>query len=88
MCGGGIIGCTEGEVMAASEAAYYVSLHIHPLRGSRLSVLLLSGTGTLCDAGGTLGARRAVPMPKSYYPTLSALSHLTDKRLIYRMARR
>lgn len=74
--------------MAASEAAYYVSLHIHPLRGSRLSVLLLSGTGSLCDAAGTLGARSAAPMPKSYYPNLSALSHLTDKRLIYRMARR
>lgn len=82
------MGCTEGEVMAASEAAYYVSLHIHPRRGSRLSVLLLSGTGTLCDTAGTLGARSTVPMPKSYYPNLSALSHLTDKRLIYRMARR
>lgn len=47
--------------MAASEAAYYVSVHIHPLRGSRLSVLLLSGTGTLCDAAGTLGDRSAAP---------------------------
>lgn len=55
--GEGIIGCTEGEVMAASEAAYYVSVHIHPLQGSRLSVLLLSGTASLCDAAGTLGAR-------------------------------
>lgn len=35
--------------MAASEAAYYVSPHIHPLLGPRLSVLLSSGTGTLCD---------------------------------------
>lgn len=36
--------------MAASEAAYYVVPRIHPQRGPRLSVLLHSGTGTLCDA--------------------------------------
>lgn len=74
--------------MAASEAAYYVALHIHPLQGPRLSVLLLSGTGSLCDTAELSVQGSAVPMPKSYYPNLSALSHLTDKRLIYRMARR
>lgn len=35
--------------MAVSEAAYYVAPHIHPLLGPRLSVLLSSCTGTLCD---------------------------------------
>lgn len=50
--------------MAASEAAYYASVHIHPLRSSRLSVLLLPGTGTHCDAAGTLGARSAAPIAK------------------------
>lgn len=69
--------------MAASEAAYYVAPHIHPLLGPRLSVLLSSGTGTLCDT-----AELSVQGAKSCYPNLSALSHLTDKRLIYRVARR
>lgn len=44
-----VISSAQGEGMAASEAAYYVAPHIHPLLGPRLSVLLSSGTGTLCD---------------------------------------
>lgn len=35
--------------MPASEDAYYMSPHIHPLLGPRLSLLLNSCTGTLCD---------------------------------------
>lgn len=41
--------CIQVKGMVASEAAYYVPPHIHPLLGPRLSVLLSSGTGTLCD---------------------------------------
>lgn len=42
-------GGIQGEGIAASEAAYYVSPHIHPLLSPRLPVLLSSCTGTLCD---------------------------------------
>lgn len=56
--------------MAASETAYYVAPHIHPLLGPRLSVLLSSGTGTLCDTAklsvqGERGADAKVLLSKS-----------------------
>lgn len=65
--------------MAASEDAYYVVAHFHPLRGPRLSASLWH-IGSAIPA--ELGTDSALPEPKSYYPNLSAPSHLTDKRLI------
>lgn len=85
MGGEGIAAHIQREITAASENAYYAVAHFHPRRGPRPSASLWHGGSAIQPS---LGTASAPAEPKPHYPNLSAPSHLTDKRLISRMARR
>lgn len=65
--------------MAASEVAYYVVPHVRPQRGPRPSASLWHRDAAIQPSSVQIAA---LLQPKSYYPNLSAPSHLADKRLI------